>query len=96
MVKFNELQVDTLISFKDQKTHTVKFRPDADIKEFDGQRGKYPAVQVLEAGKVTYLPVGSKRLLKKLLEIKEECVVTITQNGSGMQTDYEVKVAGKR
>ena len=99
---FRELVKDpniftSFVSFKDVKVHRVTFDPNAIAREFKGgQYGDSWAVPVETApGKIEFLRIKARGLRDELEKVKQRSLIEITQDGSGFQTTYKVKVISK-
>lgn len=89
MGKLTDIKVP--IDFDETPTHTVEFDPNADTRIMKGQNGEYDAIPVKENGKVFYLALSNKSLLRQLQAIPSPVKLVITRKGTGFDTEYEVK-----
>ncbi|HYY91773.1 MAG TPA: hypothetical protein VE955_07275 [Candidatus Dormibacteraeota bacterium] len=88
------------ISFKDTPHVVVEYDPNLDEVEREGRNGPYPLAPVklyalddvdFKTPRTALLPIGSNRLYSKL-PVDKLHTVDIQMTGTGMDTDYQVKI----
>lgn len=91
MGKLSEIKVP--LDFEGSATHVIEFDPALDTVTLKGQNGEYEAIPVKENGKVFYLALSNKTLIRALQAISTPAKLSITRKGTGFDTEYEVKAA---